>query len=236
MKNDAAGFKFEVPPTDDYGKVVDVILQENNGRNKLMLSVPEAYLSRSMGLAGGQREYLWIRTILPTLEPNSWKYTRSKIRKENGLPTYFKENRNQVSITLNHRVVHEKTGDRLREMLEKRFQASPSRVHGLVQYSKLKCELDLKGGVEDHSVSADYDEASKCRRPSKAHYYTPNHHGRWMRISCFRDRTDPSAGCEVLTTYKGRKLTYFIRQSELAYWTDIDSGVAKLLDSFVVEQ
>ena len=53
---------------------------------------------------------------------------------------------------------------------------------------------------------------------------------------CHKPELNPGGGCLFVSAYRGKRISYIFRTSELPRWREIDAHVHTLLDSFVVEE
>ena len=225
--------------------LVDVTLRDTLPSAELRLKIPQAYMVRARDRRGGRLESLRVETRLPELTPApaSPQITGSpgSLERDDSLAAF----NDSLALTLGNEFVEPdwRTGT-TRENWLARFSADPSSGHavafelvaedysGLLSYKGLSCES--RDGVRPDTVP--FRRASECRDAYLEYYLSKDEERPTVLIDCdvrhlatltFR------LGCTARTTYRGFRLSYLIRRTQVHRWREFDSGVRRLLDSFV---
>ena len=59
--------------------------------------------------------------------------------------------------------------------------------------------------------------------------------GNKIIAKCNKLELNPGGGCAFGTEFRGKKISYIFRGTELSRWREIDAHVHRLLESFVVD-
>jgi hypothetical protein len=102
---------------------------------------------------------------------------------------------------------------------------------GLWFYREMSCY-----SPDEASGDAARARARECRDTYREHYLSRDTQRPTVKIDC--DVTHLAIltyrlGCIAGTTYRGFRLSYVFRYSQLNRWSEFDSGVRQLLDRFV---
>lgn len=225
-------------------ELVGVTLRDTEPRAELRLTIPQAYLVRGRDRRGGTLESFRIETRLPDLapapalpeivgSPGSVERTKSE--------TAFNDS---LSLSVGNQFVEPnwETGQ-TRENWLARFSADSNSGRAVVfelvneDYSGLWFYRELScGSSGDASGDTAPDQARECRDTYREHYLSRDAQRPTVKIDCDVAHLailTYRLGCTAHTTYRGFRLSYGFRYSQLNRWSEFDSGIRQLLDGFV---
>jgi len=225
-------------------ELVGITLRDAEPRAELQLMIPQAYLVRGQDRRGGALESLKIETRLPDLTPAPF---RPEIVGSSGSLERTKSEtvfNNSLSLWVGTEFVepHWETGT-TRENWLARFSADANSgravafelvnedYSGLWFYRELSC-----GSSEDASGDTAPARARQCRDTYREHYLSRDAQRPTVKIDCDVAHLailTYRLGCTAHTTYRGFRLSYVFRYSQLNRWSEFDSGIRQLLDGFV---
>ncbi len=214
-------------------------LDETSG-SELILSVPKAYMVR-WPLARNPKGAIRIETRFPELEPAE---ATPRLVGEPGSSEYarsMEEIRNGVAIRIDNAYVDPTAGahERQRERFSGNTRSSgnydayelvDADAFGLLHYSTFFCQPSRLDGDQGGGRTA-----WNCRETYEDNYLNRD---ATVHIVCNVWNLPALAfkfECTAQTWYRGFQMTYVFRHSELERWQEFDSGVRRLLDSFVVD-
>ena len=210
----------------NFGRLVEVTLENESGTDRLLLAIPIQYLRVAGSFRGGKRKYIRIETRVPGLEP-----AKSNIvpRGEPGSEIYerdIKILRSGLIIVLQGELHRKNWFANTRQSMDSgeigSFEKVGSTDFGLIHYVRAKCPRDRPLGT--HSVIDD------CERLDDSDYYlTHPSHESTAQIQCMPVEY---GGCSIRTGYRGRRLNLSIRGQELYRWDEFLMAARTLLDRF----
>jgi hypothetical protein len=221
---------------------VDLLLLDVEKGGVLRLRVPKAYLTKASTWSGGKQRFISMETQLPALQPtpaipppplpDSPEYAR-----------WLAESNEGIYITLENTYVSSSASD-IRERWLKSYavdrnRGSPNAYElisdappGLVGYKALACS-----NLEYTATGSVAETEWKCQDASREDYVSkegdPTVHF-FCNMNGATGIWRARMGCQVDTTFHGLALRYIFRHSQLDRWQEFDSGVRRLLESFVV--
>ena len=200
------------------GTSVDLTLIDERriGKPSITYRIPQGYLtSKKLKKGGVVSNQVVIQTGLPDMKPRKAK---TKIKGEPGSQEYvdsLKRFNDGIYIYLKRQKSIPEFGKNVRRMYESQYVEEASKFSDFVLYSDVRCG-------DDYCVGFDYFLTKK------------SYEGAWVLFRCMPD--SPLVGCSATTVYRGWRIQYSIRRSQLDRWKEFDIAVRELLDSFYLKE
>lgn len=224
--------------------LVDVALRDTEPSAELKLTIPQAYMVRGRDRRGGTLESVRIETRLPELAPAP---ALPRIEGSPGSLAYAKSLEafnNSLVLTLGNEVIEPnwETGITRENWLAMfsadansgravAFELVNEDYSGLWFYRELSCNSS-----DDAARDAPPAQARQCRDTYRQHYLSKDTERPTVHIDCdvaHLSTLTYRLGCVASTSYRGFRLTYVFRYSQLNRWSEFDSGIRQLLDGLV---
>lgn len=185
------------------------------GKPSITYRIPQGYLtSKKLKKGGVVSNRITIQTGLPDMQPRKAK---TKIVGEPGSDEYIdslNKFNNGIFISLDRTKSIPEFGENVRRRYQKQYREEASKFSDFVLYSRVRCG--------DYCVGFDYFLTKKI------------YEGAWVLFRCMPD--SPLVGCRATTEFRGWRIEYSIRRSQLDRWKEFDIAVRKLLDSFYLKE
>jgi hypothetical protein len=205
----------------------DITLVDKKGRPALELRIPKAYLTDGRTWKGGEHYQVEIQSVLPDMRPLAPLLATEAAPRTRADVGRTKVDPNRVLVWL----VGQPAGNTLTglyEMYREQYRLVATAVYGLDHFRRERCPK-REGAAQTESRGSRLD----CY-PEQDFFFTPPARREVdIYFICIPPEHGPGVGCTGHTAYRGRKLEYTIRRSELARWQEIDTAVRAMLDRFI---
>lgn len=204
------------------------VMKPTANAEEVHLYIPKAYLSRITNPYGSRKELLSIETGLPDLEPRKAEFSIPLNLSEDMESVYQEKWKNGITIDISNMILQDIFWANLEARLKREFQLKSDDAYGLVFY------LQTKQGDDCFSKSTPTQElAGKCFPRVKEHYLNKvTDVENSVYINCEREELKYTR-CLAEVNIAGLKVIYSFRRTELYRWKEFDSGVRRLINSFI---
>lgn len=223
---------------------VALILRDSEDNQELRLRVPKAYLTKAQNWRGGSQRFIWIETALPALNPtpavstpprpDSPEYSRWLADSDGGIYIVIENAYSRLPASVvRERWLKNYAVDR-NSRANVAYELISDHEFGLAGYRSLACHP--RAPSTDQPVG---EQEWQCQK-GDSEYYVSNEGDPPVHIVCHLDGAtgiwQARRGCQVYTSFGGFTLRYIFRRTQLSRWQEFDSGVRKLLESFLVSE